>query len=185
MSCRCVGQFVTFPPYVVVVAPVISGISPSSGSTAGGVPVTITGSGFIGATAATVGGVALTNFQVHDDSTITGVTGAHVAGAVDVVVTNPAGSNTDAGAFTYANPVVTSATPNSGPAAGGTPITIAGSNFTGATSATVGGVAVTSFVVVNDTTITCVTGTHAAATVNIVVTNPISSGTGTNKFTYT
>jgi hypothetical protein len=64
--------------------------------------VTISGSGFIGATGATVGGVSLTSFSVVSDGTITGVTGAHASpGTVDVVVQGAAGNGTLAGGFTY------------------------------------------------------------------------------------
>jgi hypothetical protein len=50
---------------------------------------------------------------------------------------------------------------------------------------TFGGVAATSVVVVNATTITCHTPAHAAATVNVVVTNVDSaSGTDAGGYTY-
>ncbi len=55
-------------------------------------------------------------------------------------------------------PSVASISPEGGPTTGGTAVTITGTHFTGQTSAKVGGVALTSFVVVNDTTITGVTG---------------------------
>lgn len=54
-------------------------------------------------------------------------------------------------------PVVTAITPDTGPTAGGTAVTISGSNFTGATDAQFNNVGSTSFVVVDDATITCVT----------------------------
>lgn len=73
-----------------VLPPVITSISPATGTSAGGTAVTLTGSGFGGATGATVGGVALTSFTVVSDTSITGTTGAHAVGAVDVIVTCPA-----------------------------------------------------------------------------------------------
>jgi len=76
-------------------------------------------------------------------------------------------------------------TPATGPAAGGTPITIAGTNFAFGTTVAIGGVACTSVVVVDDETITCVTGAHSAATVNVVVTTPAGAVTKTNGFIYT
>ncbi len=65
---------------------------------------------------------------------------------------------------------------------GGTAVTIAGTGFTGATSGTVGGAALTSFTVVNDTTITAVTpaGTLGSSAI-VAVTGPGgvgSSGSG-------
>lgn len=95
-----------------------------------------------------------------------------------VVDFNPGGVNNDA-------PTVTSVTPATGAAAGGTAITIEGKDFTGATGGTAGGVALTSFVVVDDTTITAVTGVHAAGAVTVAVTNPTGTGSKATAFTYT
>lgn len=64
-------------------------ISPTSGPVAGGTPVTITGTGFEAGAIATLDGVALVGQTVVNSYTITGTTAAHVAGAVDLVVTNP------------------------------------------------------------------------------------------------
>jgi hypothetical protein len=80
-------------------------------------------------------------------------------------------------------PTITSILPDSGYPAGGTAVTIIGTGFSGASGATVGGVALTSFVVVNDTTITGTAGAHAAGDADVVVTNG-SPGTLTNGFTY-
>ena len=94
-------------------------------------------------------------------------------------------------AYVYAgcSPVtVTGVTPNTGPAAGGTPVTITGTNFISPVSVTFGGVAATNVVVVNSTTITATTPAHAAGAVDVVVTlQGICSGlSGTlpNGFTY-
>jgi lysophospholipase L1-like esterase len=75
-------------------------------------------------------------------------------------------------------PSVTSISPNyAGRITAGVAVTITGSNFTGATGATIGGVALTSFVVVNSTTITGVTGAITEDIHNVVVTGPGGSGT--------
>ena len=55
----------------------------------------------------------------------------------------------------------------------GATITITGTNFTGATSVTFGGVAAASFVVVNSTTITAIVAT--GATGNVVLTTPVGT----------
>lgn len=57
-------------------------------------------------------------------------------------------------------PVVTNVSPNTGPYAGGTSVTITGTNFTGATAVSFGGIPAASFTVVNDTTITATTPAH-------------------------
>lgn len=76
---------------------IITGISPALGNDRGKTSVTISGSGFTGKSGATVGGVALTSFNVASDTTITGVTGVHAPGVVDVVV----GTTTLSGAYEY------------------------------------------------------------------------------------
>ncbi len=161
-------------------------VNPNTGSTAGGTAVTITGTGFTGATGATFDGVAATDFTVVNDTTITCTTPAHAAGSVNVAVTGPGGSGTVTNGFTYENPTPnpTTVNPNTGSTAGGTAVTITGTGFTGATGATFDGVAATDFTVVNDTTITCTTPAHAAGSVNVAVTGPGGSGTVTNGFTY-
>lgn len=83
----------------------------------------------------------------------------------------------------FATATVTSITPATGPQAGGTAVTIRGTNFSGATGVTIG-VAATSVVVVNDTTITCVTGATTAGAKNVVVADDSGNATLTNGFTY-
>jgi BspA type Leucine rich repeat region (6 copies)/IPT/TIG domain/Putative Ig domain len=85
--------------------PVVSGVSPSSGSTVGGTSVTLTGSSFTGATSVTFDGVAGTALSVGSDSSLTVTTPAHAAGEVSVVVTTPGGSSL-AAMFTYVAPVL-------------------------------------------------------------------------------
>jgi uncharacterized protein with beta-barrel porin domain len=69
--------------------------------------VTITGSGFTGATAVTFGGTTATSFTVNGDTTITATTQAHAAGAVAVAVTAPGGTASLPNGFTYSAPVPT------------------------------------------------------------------------------
>jgi hypothetical protein len=74
-------------------------------------------------------------------------------------------------------PVVAAVVPNTGPAAGGTAITVAGIGFTGATAVTVGGTAATAVVVVDANTITCTTPAKAAGTYDVRVTTPLGTST--------
>lgn len=87
--------------------PTITQVEPSSGPTAGGTSITITGTDFQEGTTVTVGGATCTLTAVTPTS-LTCTTAAHAAGAVDVVVTNAdEGTVTSAGAYTYvAAPVV-------------------------------------------------------------------------------
>lgn len=79
-----------------------SGVIPNVGSTAGGTLVRVVGTGFGDGIAITLGGVTLTSISVTDQTTITGLSPAHAAGAVDLVITNADGvSVTCTGGFLY------------------------------------------------------------------------------------
>lgn len=80
----------------------ITAITPATGAAAGGTPVQITGSGFRTGATVTLGSVPLTGVTVLSDGVITGTTGPHAPGTVDLVVRNPdGGTATRAAAFTY------------------------------------------------------------------------------------
>src|SRR5207247_955069 len=169
-------------------APTVTSVTPNSGPIAGGSSVTVAGTGFQTGATVSFGGSALPVSTVTETS-ITGTTTAHAAGAVGVVVTNPdTQSGTCSGCFTYAGPTpppsVTSVSPNNGPTSGGTAITIAGTDFQSGATATFGG----SAVAVSTATSTAITGTtsaHAAGSVSVSVTNPDSqTGSCTNCFNY-
>lgn len=87
--------------------PTITSVSPSSGSTLGGTPVAITGTGFaLGATVVFDTGIAATSVVVVSSTSITCVTPADTtAGAVSVTVTNSNGlSGSITNAYTYIQP---------------------------------------------------------------------------------
>jgi hypothetical protein len=170
--------------------PVITSISPVSGPTTGGTALTIYGYNFLGATSVTVDGVACTSVAVAA-TVITCVTPIGAVGTAEVVVTTPLGSNTTTGTqndYTYTTstgPTVTSVSPASGPT--GTTITVYGTNFTGATSVTVGGVSA-SFTTNSSTQITAtVPAGLSAGVVDVRVTTPngTSANTGADNFTVT
>ncbi len=81
-------------------------------------------------------------------------------------------------------PTVTAVTPNFGTLNGGVSLTLTGTNFTGATGVTIGGVAATALVVVNSTTITITSPAGSAGTASIVVTNPSGANAGNSLFFY-
>jgi len=128
--------------------PQVTGLSVSAGPTSGGTSVTITGVGFLGATAVDFGSLAAASFTVVDDTTIAAVTPIDPVSAnqiVDVSVTSAAGTGVASppDQFTFVvRPVVTSISPTAGPLGGGTPVTITGSGFSGATSVDFGGILV-------------------------------------------
>jgi hypothetical protein len=65
---------------------VMFSITPTFGPKEGGTFVTISGANFRNITQVLVGGVPLTSLSVPDAQTITGITGAHVPGLVDVQI---------------------------------------------------------------------------------------------------
>lgn len=85
---------------------------------------------------------------------------------------------------------VASASPASGPAAGGTVVRVFGQNFRKGATVTIGGVnAPVKAVYLDDglsgASLDCTSGAHAAGVVDIVVTNPDTvAATGTGAFTY-
>jgi hypothetical protein len=91
----------TFNSYME--APVISTITPNSGNVAGSDTIVIIGNHFPErVTTVTIGGQPATGVTVNLFNDLTAVTPAgSSAGAVDVVVTTPAGSDTAVGGFTY------------------------------------------------------------------------------------
>jgi hypothetical protein len=118
-------------------------------------------------------------------TSITATTPAGSAGSASVIVTTPAGSNAANALYTYVpGPTVTSVSPSSGSAAGGTSVTITGTTFTGATSVTFGGTAATSFSVVNATTITATVPAGAAGDASVIVTTPAGSNPANTLYLY-
>ncbi|NEI69225.1 autotransporter domain-containing protein [Rhizobium lusitanum] len=88
-------------------APTVTALSPATGPTAGGTSVTLTGTGFTGATAVHFGATNAPGFSVNSDSSITVSSPSGSAGTVNVTVTNPGGTSTTGAAnqFTYVSPV--------------------------------------------------------------------------------
>ena len=112
--------------------PKVTGISPTVGPATGGTRVTISGANFSpvpGATRVTFGAVPATGISCASATTCSATSPAGV-GQVDVTVTvDNATSTTDVvDRFTYA-PVITGISPASGPANGGTVVTISGAGF--------------------------------------------------------
>ena len=112
-------------------APTVTKLTPVSGPAAGGTSVTITGSAFTGATAVRFGSTEASGFTVNSATSITAPAPAGTSGIVDVSVTAPGGTSPTVTGdhFKYLAPTITGLSPSSGPKAGGTSVTIAGSGF--------------------------------------------------------
>ena len=82
-------------------APTLASVSPPRGPTAGGTPITLTGTHFLGATGVTIGGAAASNVAVISATTITAIAPAGTVGSASVVVTTPGGANGANAAYAY------------------------------------------------------------------------------------
>ena len=149
--------------FTYVAQPTVTSVSPNSGTTAGGTAVTITGTNFAAGATVTFGSAAATNVVVVSGTKITATTPAGSAGAVTVTVTVSGQSGSLTSAYTYVvTPTVSSVSPNTGTTAGGTSVTINGSNFAAGATVTFGGTAATNVVVVSRTQITAKTPAGSA-----------------------
>jgi Domain of unknown function (DUF4091)/IPT/TIG domain/FG-GAP-like repeat len=172
--------------------PTITAVSPNSGSTAGGTTVTITGTGFTGATNVLFSAsTAATSFTVVSSTQITAVSPPEPAATKNIFVITPGGTSAvvtaDQFTFTAPPPTITAVSPNSGTTAGGTTVTITGTGFTGATHVLFSAsTAATSFTVVSSTQITAVSPPEPAATKNIFVVTPggTSAVVAADQFTF-
>jgi len=175
--------------FTYLAPPEIAGVTPDLGGIGGGTAVTISGSGFTNTadTTVTIGGASALNMAVVDDETITCETPAHAAGAVDVVVSNSNGSDTEPGGFVYYDtPVLSAVNPENGPETGGNSVTLSGSGFSvvGETAVTFGGMAATNVSVESETTISCTAPAHGAGAVDVAVANAFGSDTLPGAYTY-
>lgn len=91
--------------------PTITSISPTSGQAAGGTSVTVSGTGFTGATAVKFGTTDATSYTVNSSTIITATSPAG-SGTVDVTVTTPGGTSATGSGdqFTYMFPPITTGT---------------------------------------------------------------------------
>ena len=135
------GAWLTLSPGFVP-APRVTSVSTSAGPSSGGANVAITGDGFTAASAVSFGGLPASSFMVISDTSITAVSPPLPAGTVDITVASAGGTSGTAALDQFtavAAPIVTSISPTSGPMAGGTQVTILGSNLSSATGVSFGG----------------------------------------------
>jgi virginiamycin B lyase len=187
--------------------PTVTSVAPSSGWVTGGTPVTITGAGFTPGASVAIGqgygtgdgAIPATDVVVVSPTTITATTGGGAKpGSWNLFVKTPSGTSaiSSGDLFTYQlppRPIVSAVSPNWGPVAGGTRVTITGANFVagakvfvGQGGGTIGGAQAVDVVVVSPTQITATTG-PATRTGNFFVyvktaggTSPAVPGVGFN-----
>lgn len=173
-------------------AATLTSISPTSGPAAGGTSVTFTGTGFDtapGTTNFTFGGAAATGVSCSSSTTCTGTSPAGT-GTVTVTATVDGAPASGSASFTYVapppSPMLSSISPTSGPAAGGTLVTFTGTAFdvaAGMTSFSFGGSAATG---VSCSSSTTCTGTSPAGSGTVTVTATVDGApaSGSASFTY-
>ena len=165
----------------------LGSITPNFGPVWGGTAVDIYGTGFVSGTSLTIGGSELQNLQVVSDTHIQGFSPAGAGGGqVDVAVTNQNGAGVIASGFEYFSPVIIfTISPNAGPTAGGTSITIRGTGFTGDSQVKVGGYPLVNTVVLNIAEITGETPQgDTFGPKDVTVTNSSGGFTFDDGFTY-
>jgi cell wall-associated NlpC family hydrolase len=112
--------------FYYIAPPQVSALSPASGPTSGGTPVTLTGANFVAVTSVTVGGHPATGLSVASPSQLTFTVPAGTAGTAPVVVTGAYGSSAPVNyAYIPAAPARTpppvTATPSPSPSPSPTP----------------------------------------------------------------
>ncbi|MEV6568830.1 beta strand repeat-containing protein [Streptomyces kronopolitis] len=157
-------------------APAVSGVVPAAGPVGG--PVTITGTNLSGATGVLFGTTPATSFTILSDTQIIATPPAGLQGPANVTVQS-AGGTSNAGTFTYA-PVVSSVAPGAGSA--GTPVTITGTNLSGATGVFFGTTPAASFTILSDTQIIATPPVGLQGPANVTVQ---SAGGTSNAGTFT
>jgi IPT/TIG domain len=153
--------------------------------------VEIEGAGFTAAHAVSFGNNQAAIFNVDNDGLIKATVPPGAQGVVDVTVTTPGGTSATGSddEYSYGPPLpeVTSIDPAHGPAAGGTPVRVTGSGFTGAVNVEFQSGNPVGFTFVSDTEIdvTSLAG-NAGDTVDVLVTTAVgtSDPTRLDEFTF-
>jgi hypothetical protein len=105
--------------------------------------------------------------------------------AVKSGIEGPLSNEVSAAPNSYAAPTVTSISPNSGSANGGTAVTITGTGFVSGATVSIGGVNATAVTFVSGTSLTATTPAGTVGAQNVVVTNPDGQiGTLTGGYSY-
>lgn len=171
----------------------ISSVGPSTGPTAGGTTVTVSGTGFTHSASVMFGGAAAPAVAYINSTELQVTTPAHTGGTVTVaVIENPHHQSASlAGGFTYAAPSSTAldisgVSPSQGPTSGGTVVTVNGTGFQTGAAVKFGSVLSTAVTVASSTQISAMSPSENVGTVGLTVTDPDSQSTSMpSAFTYT
>ncbi len=172
--------------------PIVNGVSPAEGPVNAQTSVTITGSGFSGASAVHVGAVPAVSFTVKSPTTITAVvpeSAGRAAGPRAVTVTTASSGTTPEGSegtFTYRSTLeVKGVSPHAGGQAGGTSVTIVGTNFNGVSAVDFGASAAQSYTVISATKIQAVAPPGSGSQdITVATGEGVSEAQPTDRYTY-
>jgi uncharacterized protein YjbI with pentapeptide repeats len=163
--------------------PVLAGIAPVTGARGASVPVTLTGSGLVGATLNLPAGITLSGAPVVAFGQITAsfaIADNAPLGVQSITATTPGGISIAVTFTVFAPvPVLTSITPAQGSAASSVPVTLVGTGLVDATLTMPAGITLSGAPVVTVNSISAnlvispgATGTAATTTASISVTTP-------------
>lgn len=173
------------PPVVTTLAPT------NTGPTSGGTDLYIGGSGFLPESQVFIGGSRALPTRYINATTLWVATPPGFPGKADVTVVNPGNRvGTKAQAYTYVGdkappPQVAVVSPDRGPVAGGTPITVSGQNFLPGVKVWVGGKEATPVTLHSPIALSAVTPSGTAGVTNVIVANKDGhSSTNATGFAY-
>ena len=170
-------------PFFNFPGPIVTSSSPAVGPTAGGNTVTINGMYLSSATSVSFGSNTATPTVVND-ALLTVVAPAGTApGSVSLTVVTAGGSTTSL-PYTYVDaPTISVVDPTSGPASGGTAVTITGTGLGYTGGVTFDGTPA-NFLVVSQNQIVALAPPGSAGSVDVVVSTAGGSATATGAYTY-
>jgi hypothetical protein len=178
------GGYIAYNPLMPGIA--VLGVLPRRIPEGSGATITVVGRGFGPSPQLAVDGVRLPVLETSANAVTAMMPQALALGPHDVTIINGAQQSTFAGGLeVYAPMQVTAISPTTGPAAGGTAVTITGRGFSAGAEVRIAGVPLSGLVVEDDTTITGVTvaGTHG--THDVVVKSAGEVAILENAFTFT
>ncbi|OBT44743.1 hypothetical protein VE00_05310 [Pseudogymnoascus sp. WSF 3629] len=169
--------------YTYLASPAPTAVFPTTGVTAGGDSVAITGTGLTGTTSVNFGTTPATSFTVVSDTEIDAITPAHLTGTVPINITTPGGTNSSLSFNFQPAPVISSITPTSGPTTGGTVVTITGADLIDTIGVNFGTTPATTFTVDSDNTVTATAPAGAVGPSAVTVDTASATSNGAT-FTY-
>lgn len=177
------GGYIAYDPNDNTLA--LLGATPNRASTEGGDELVVVGRGFGVDAQVAVGGVRATVVSITANALVIVVPAGLPVGPTDVEVITNAQTVVGTGLFEVYAPIeVLTVTPDRGPAAGGTAVTVTGAGFVPGVEVRIADVPLTDVVVVSDTELTAVTAAGASGVHDVVVRSPVTRGVLQGGFTF-